>query len=279
MSSQLWKNIILLRVELTHNFFNYSNEIISLKLLLLLVLPMIGFSSAWAEVTVLNDQMYYGDDGSLHIVGEIQNNFNAPLNQIELQASLFSNGVLIDSVNSESLLNTIMPEMKSPFDFVILGDQAKYVDEYSLDIIYKISEPKGQVIDISETNFARDNFDNLVITGIVTNHGEITANMVVVIATLYDSEGNVAGVSKTQVEPDYLKADDDSFFLVQIPDKSRLNPIVDYSIVAQSEEYTAVPEFPLGSMILLASSVSVYVVLSRYSSKVITNLVSATGSR
>ena len=70
-----------------------------------------------------------------------------------------------------------------------------------------------------------------------------------------------------------------AFFLVQVPDKSQSNPIVDYSIVAQSEEYTAVPEFPIGSMILLASSVSVYVVLTRYSSRVITNLVSATDSR
>jgi len=267
------------RVELTHNFFNYYKSNISLKLLLILALPLVGFSSAWAEVTIQNDQMYFGDDGSLHIVGEIQNNFNAPLNQIEVRASLFSNGVLLDSVKSVSLLNTIMPQMKGPFDFTILGDKAKHVDEYSLDIIYKISEPKGQVIDITESNFVRDKFDNLVITGIVANRGDITANTIVVIATLYDTAGNVAGVSKTQVEPDYLRADDEAFFFVQIQDKSQINPIVDYTIVAQSEEYTAVPEFPLGSMILLASSVSAYVILTRYSSRVITNLVSATGSR
>ena len=245
----------------------------------MLVLSMVGFSSAWAEVSIQNDQMYFGDDGSLHIVGEIQNNFNAPLNQIEMQVSLFSNGVLLDSIKKGPLLNTIMPEMRGPFDFTILGDKAKNVDEYSLDIVYKISEPKGQVLDITESNFERDSFDNLVITGTVTNRGEITANTVVVIATLYDTEGNVAGVSKTQVEPDYLRANDETFFFVQIPDKSQINPIVDYSIIAQSEEYTAVPEFPLGSMILLASSVSAYLVLTRYSSRVITNLVSATDSR
>ena len=244
-----------------------------------MALPLVGFSSAWAEVTVQNDQMYFGDDGSLHIVGEIQNNVNAPLNQIEIQASLLSNGVLIDSVKSSSLLNTIMPDTSGPFDFIILGDKAKQVDEYSLEIIYKISEPKGQVIDITKSNFASDRFDNLVITGTVANLGDITANTIVVIATLYDTEGNVAGVSETQVEPDYLRAGDEAFFLVQIPDKSQINPIVDYSIVAQSEEYTAVPEFPIGSMILLASSVSAYVVLTRYSSRVITNLVSVTDSR
>lgn len=223
--------------------------------------------------------MYFDDDGSLHIVGEIKNNINVPLNQIEIQASLLSNGVLIDSVKRSSLLSTIMPETSGPFDFTILGDKAKYVDEYSLDIMYKISEPKRQVIDITKSNFASDRFDNLVITGTVANLGDSTANTIIVIATLYDTEGNVAGVSKTQIEPDYLRAGDESFFLIQIPDKSQINPIVDYSIVAQSEEYTAVPEFPLGSIILLASSVSVYVVLTRYSSRVITNLVSVTDSR
>ncbi len=250
-----------------------------MKLPLLLVLSLVGFSSAWAEVTIQNDQMYFDDDGSLHIVGEIQNNVNAPLNQIEIQASLLSNGVLIDSVKSGSLLNTIMPDNSGPFDFTILGDKAKHVDAYSLDLIYKISEPKRQVIDITESKFASDKFDNLVITGTVANLGELTANTIIVIATLYDTEGNVAGVSKAQIEPDYLRAGDESFFLVQIPDKSQINPIVDYSIVAQSEEYTAVPEFPFGSMILLASSVSAYVVLTRYSSRFITNLVSATDSR
>jgi hypothetical protein len=245
----------------------------------MLLLPIVGFSSAWAEVSIQNDQMYLGDDGSLHIVGEMQNNFNVPINQIELQASLFSNGVLIDSINSASLLNTIMPDMKSPFDFIILGDKAKQVDGYSLDLVYQISEPKGQVIDITDANFARDKFNNLVITGTVANRGDITANTIAVIATLYDSEGKVAGVSKAQVEPDYLRAEEMAFFIVRIPDKSQINPIVDYSIIAQSEEYTAVPEFHVGTMILLASSVSVYVILTRYSGKVITNLVSATGSR
>jgi len=49
-----------------------------LKKFLLLILPLIGFSSAWGEISIQNDQQFFGDDGSLHIVGEIKNNFNAP---------------------------------------------------------------------------------------------------------------------------------------------------------------------------------------------------------
>jgi len=240
-----------------------------------MIFPLIGFSSAWGEISIQNDQQFLGDDGSLHIVGEIKNNFNAPINQIKIDATLYSNGILIDTVKTSPMLNTVMPEMKDPFDIIITGDVARVIDEYSLSVSYKITEPKSQVIDITTSDFFRDNFDNLVITGTVTNRGEITANTIVVVATLYDKNGNVAAVSKTHVEPDYLRANDESFFFVHIPDKIQSSLMVDYTLAAESEEYTAVPEFPLGSMVLLATSVSAYVVLTRYSSRVIGNLVSA----
>ncbi len=240
-----------------------------------MIFPLIGFSSAWGEISIQNDQQFLGDDGSLHIVGEIKNNFNAPINQIKIEAILYSNGILIDTIKTSPMLNTVMPEMKDPFDIIITGDVARVIDEYSLSVSYKITEPKSQVIDITTSDFSRDNFDNLLITGTVINRGEITANTIVVVATLYDKNGNVAAVSKTHVEPDYLRANDESFFFIPIPDKIQSTLIVDFTLAAESEEYTAVPEFPLGSMVLLATSVSAYVVLTRYSSRVIGNLVSA----
>ena len=246
-----------------------------MKKFLLLIFPLIGFSSAWGEISIQNDQQFFGDDGSLHIVGELKNNFNAPINQIKIDATLYSDGILVDTIQISPMLNTVMPEMKNPFAIIITGDMAREIDEYSLSVSYKITEPKSQVIDITTSDFSRDNFDNLMITGTVANRGEITANTIVVVATLYDKNGNVAAVSKTLVQPDYLRANDESFFFIPVPDKIQSGSIVDYSIAAESEEYTAVPEFPLGSMVLLATSVSAYIVLTRYSSKVIGNLVSA----
>jgi hypothetical protein len=240
-----------------------------------LIFPLIGFSSAWGEISVLNDQQFFGDDGTLHIVGEIQNGFNAPINQIEIHATLYSEGILVDTIKTTPMLNTIMPEMKNPFDIIISRDFVSKIDEYSLNVSYEITEPKSQVIDITKSDFTRDNFDNLMITGTVANNGETTANTIIVVATLYDKNGNVAAVSKTHVEPDYLRANDESFFLVPIPDKTQSSSIVDYSLVAESEEYAAVPEFPLGSTVLLTLSVSAYMILTRYSSRVISNLVSA----
>lgn len=231
---------------------------------------------AHAQVEIQNDQDYVGDDGSFHVVGEIQNNLDSPLNQVTVFVTLFDkeNNVLWTK-ETATLVNTIMPGMKGPFDFIFTNINPEKIKSYSLDVEYSISQPKGQVIDVTSSELAIDNHNNLIISGTVENNGDITANTVAVIATLYDREGNVAAVSRIHPEPDYLGSEEDTFFVVSMPDKNQLSEITDYTIVAESEEYAAVPEFPFGSLALLAGSVSAYIGISRYSGRVITNLISA----
>jgi hypothetical protein len=250
-----------------------------LKKYLALLFPLIlATPVAWGDILVVNDQKLETKDGTIHIIGEIQNNLRVPVNQIDIKVTLYSNGSPIDTVTTNSFVNTIMPGMKGPFEIVVFNKNTQFVDNYSLEINYQISEPKNQVIDVTSSKFIRDNFNNLIVTGTVANRGDLTANTISVVATLYDRNGNVAAVSKTHVEPDYLRSHDEMFFLVSIPAKQS-NSIVDYNIIAESEEYAAVPEFPFGSLVLLASSVSAYIVLTKYSSRFIVNLVSASSPK
>lgn len=245
---------------------------------LIFALSLVPF--AYAEVEIQKDQHYVGDDGSFHIVGEIQNNLDSPLNQVTVFATLYdkeNNGFA--TKETTTLVNTIMPGMKGPFDFIFTNINPDQIKSYSLDVDYSITQPKGQVIDITSSDLTRDNHNNLIISGTVENNGDITANTVAVIATLYDREGNVAAVSRTHPEPDYLGSEEDAFFIVSMPDKNQISEITDYSVVAESEEYAAVPEFPIGSLALLAGSVSAYIGISRYSGRVITNLISATNPK
>ena len=232
---------------------------------------------AFADVYIQNDQQYIGDDGAVHIVGEIVNNLGIPLNQIHVKIDLFDeNQQLIQSKETNSLVNTIMPGMKGPFDLILTNSEAKNAKSYSMELSYQSSPPKSQVIDITESELTRDNHNNLMITGTVVNNGEITANMVSVIATLYDKQGNVAAVSKVNPEPDYLRAEDSAFFLLSVPDKIQTEEINDYTLIAESEEFAAVPEFPIGTAILLILTLSAYIGITRYSGKIGTNLFSAT---
>ena len=81
---------------------------------------------AFGEVFIQNDQKYIGDDGSLHIVGEIKNNLEYPLNQINIHATLLDeNNYIIQTKDVSSLVNVIMPGMKGSFDLVLTNDVAK----------------------------------------------------------------------------------------------------------------------------------------------------------
>ena len=232
------------------------------RLSLFLILLVFAIPSAFAEVYIDNDHKYIGDDGTLHIVGEIVNETDKPINQVEITAIFYSDGNSVYETNTENLTNMIMPGMNGVFDLMITEDIG-HVDYYILDVDFKITQPKEQVIEITSSEFTYGPVNSLAIQGTVANNGEITANMVKVIATLYDRDGNVVTVSEVRMKPDYLRANDESSFLIPILEKTQANEIVDYSLIAESEEYTAVPEFPLGSGVLLVASLSAYIALTK----------------
>jgi len=210
-----------------------------------LILLIFAIPDVWAQVNIENDQYYVGNDDTIHIVGEILNDSDKPLNQVNILATLYSGDSIIHQTNSETLTNVIMPGMKGVFD-IIITENIDGIDKYVLDLDYKIANPKSQVIEITSSELRYAQFDNIVIKGTVANNGDITANMVKVIGTLYDRDGNVVAVSQIIMEPDYIRANDESFFLITVPGGTQMD-IVDYSLIAESEEYTTVPEFPLGS--------------------------------
>ena len=227
---------------------------------------------AFGEAYIQNDQKYIGEDGIFHIVGEIKNNLDVPLNQINILVTLLDENMqVIATKETRSLVNTIMPEMKGPFDLVLTKNEAKKIKSYLLELDYKISPPKNQVIEITKSELSRDSYNNLLISGTVSNKGDITANTMAITATLYDKEGKVAAVSRVHPEPDYLRAEDKAFFLVPIQDKSQTGGINGYTLIAESEEYAAVPEFPVGTLVLLGGAFSVYIGVVRYSNNIITN--------
>ena len=248
------------------------------KLSLFLILLVFVVPNAFAEVYVDNDHKYLEDDGTIHIVGEIINESDKPINQVNVIAIFYSDGNSVYQTSTENLTSIIMPGMNGIFDLMVT-ENISNVDYYTLDVDYKVTQPKDQVIEITSSELSYGPVDNIAIQGTVANNGEITANMVKIIATLYDRDGNVITVSQARTEPDYLRASDESFFLIPILDKTQANKMVDYSLVAESEEYTAVPEFPLGSGVLLVASLSAYIALTKNPSIVTRSLERLSNTR
>ena len=267
-----WQNLSQHKDRQTHNLFNYIKEDLVLKKLsLFLILLAFVVPSAFAEVYVDNDHKYLGDDGTIHIVGEIINESDKPINQVNVIAIFYSDSNSVYQISTENLTSIIMPGMNGIFDLMVT-ENISNVDYYTLDVDYKVTQPKDQVIEITSSELSYGPVNNIAIQGTVANNGEITANMVKVIATLYDRDSNVVVVSQANIKPDYLRAGDESFFLIPILDKTQADEIVDYSLIAESEEYTAVPEFPLGSGVLLVASLSAYIALTKNPSAITRSL-------
>lgn len=221
---------------------------------------------AWADVYIQNDRMYKGEDGSIHVVGEVYNGIDSALGHVNVNAHVSDErGKIVATGTGWSLVNTIMPGMVGPFDIVMAGGDLKDAQSYVATIDYTIRSPKNQVIDVTSASLERSSQGDLYITGTVANWGQSTANMISVVATIYDRDGNVATVARTQQEPDYLRADHEWIFVIPIHEREQTQSIAGYALVAESEEYAAVPEFPLGTTVILTVSAAAYVLLTRNS--------------
>ena len=244
-----------------------------MKKLIFLIPLLLLIQPAFGEIIVENDQTYIGNDGMMHIVGEIKNDSKSPVNKIKITATLTDeNGIVIDEINGKIMSNILMPGMKGSFDIITNERNIRESFDYDLGFEYKLAAPKNQVIEVVSSEMKRDQLNNLIISGTIENNGEITANMINIVATLYDRDGKVLTVSKVQTQPDFLRSGEESHFVVPIYEKNQSMDVVDYSIIAESDEYAAVPEFPLGTGALLIVSVSSYVVFSRNPEK-ITNVL------
>ena len=240
-----------------------------MKKLIFLIPLLLLMQPAFGEIIVENDQTYIGNDGMMHIVGEIKNDSKSPVNKIKITAILTDeNGIVIDEINGKIMSNILMPGMKGSFDIITNERNIRESFDYDLGFEYKLAAPKNQVIEVVSSEMKRDQLNNLIISGTIENNGEITANMINIVATLYDRDGKVLTVSKIQTQPDFLRAGEESHFVVPIYEKNQSMDVVDYSIIAESDEYAAVPEFPLGTGALLIVSVSSYVIFSRNPEKI-----------
>ena len=107
----------------------------------LLILLVFAIPSAFADVYINNEHDYIGDDGLLHVVGEIINESDKPINQVEVTAIFYSGSNVIHHTSTENLTSIIMPEMKGVFDLLVTEDIG-YFDHYTLDVNFKITQPK-----------------------------------------------------------------------------------------------------------------------------------------
>ncbi|MGE5221574.1 MAG: FxLYD domain-containing protein [Omnitrophica WOR_2 bacterium] len=154
------------------------------------------------EVSILSHNAYVPYEGSndLYIVGEVKNNTNSNIGFVSVKATLRdSSGTLVDVASSYTMVSTLSPGEKSPFQimFFYLEPWTSYELSVNWDTTAQVSYP----LMVLSVNKSYDPLGDFHLVGEVVNQYSEPRTWVKAVATLYDMSGNVIGAETTYVDP------------------------------------------------------------------------------
>lgn len=220
------------------------------------------------QVTILSHSGYTDIVGFYHVVGEIHNTGDTPLEFVQITATFYdSSHIVVATSFTFSTLSVLLPGRKSPFEVLLIDSaQAAKVDHYALNAeydVYLAEFPKGLEI-LSHSSY-EDIVGFLHIVGEIKNTGASTATFVQVAAACYDESGTVVASAFTFSDPYDLAPDQVAPFEVLVLDEDQVDLVTSYSLTAESEQYAIVPEFQTLIFILsLLGSTAIIALLRKH---------------
>ncbi|MCP4415241.1 MAG: hypothetical protein GY805_01380, partial [Chloroflexi bacterium] len=169
------------------------------------------------QVTVNKIHTYKTAIGSLWLLGEVINDGEEPVENIQVEIGLLgADGRSLATAAAWAATSIILPDERSPFAILINEPPV----DFTLPIVSVVA---GQVVielgtrylDVAVTESAISHSgDSVTLTGSFQNEGAEVANNVQIIATFYDSEGNVTGFQQ-QVVAETLQVGEERPFALE----------------------------------------------------------------
>jgi hypothetical protein len=158
---------------------------------------------------ILSHQNYI-DGEWFHIVGEVRNNTNVPMEYVKIVATLFdNNNKVVGTDFTYTELDIIPPGGKSPF--VTGTDEWTGVTTYKLQVQGREGTLGRQDLGILDHSSYQDG-EWLHIRGQVQNTGTTPAEFVKLVVTFYNASGNVVSTDFTYTTLDTIPAGETSPF-------------------------------------------------------------------
>jgi len=171
-----------------------------------------------------------------------------------------SGGTVVDVIFTFTELSYLAPNQTAPFNLVEL-DSAKSsrTQRYSLVLDYIGSSPFSVKLKIVNVGNSINSLGWMEVVGEIENDGASTSNKTRVIGTFYDNTGEVIYVASTLTSPSKIPPGNKYGFKMVVTDVGLAQRVAHYSIAAESEEYTSVPElsWPLFLFVATLSLVTV----------------------
>jgi S1-C subfamily serine protease len=157
------------------------------------------------EVVILSDRAYTDDIDYTHVVGEVRNNTNTPVEFVEITATFYNKaGKVIATDYTYAALEIVPSGGKSPFE--ILKELPTSAARYTLNVDWEEADtapPSGLKI-LSRSQYV-DDIDFLHIVGEVKNTSGRRLEYVEIVATFYDKRGRVLATDFTYTSPESLR--------------------------------------------------------------------------
>lgn len=204
-------------------------------------------------IEIRRTSSFIDENGIMHVYGEVRNLSAKPMTNVLINVSFFDNkGNLLNKFNGSAELSTINSGGFSPFEIL-------YIDSHTVNQVrdFKISTEvspsqsetrlKPAELKITPTNSRLDIFGFYYINGRVINNGKYDSTNTLIIATLYDKNGNVIAIGRGLAEPLNITAGSNSAFGLAVTEKLQTYKTVTYSLIADSDEFASVPVFTRAS--------------------------------
>jgi hypothetical protein len=175
-------------------------------------------------VLITNERLIFGNYTPI-MLGEIENTSTVPIEWVNVAIMVYDkNDILIDAVNTYAMVDNIAPGEKSPFKMYLSYGWEDY-DHY--DLVVQASEADVLPADMTVTDYEVTEDDySTTFTGTVINNSSEVVSFATIVASFYNSSGELVGAEWTYVEEEEIAAKGTGTFELTLWDIQEYNEVV-----------------------------------------------------
>jgi hypothetical protein len=202
----------------------------------------------YQQFAIQKTSSHIDENNIIHVYGLVKNTSNKAFKDIVVKASFYkSSGQMINEYQRSTDLRTINPGETSPFEILYIDTKtANDVKNYTLSASGEEAQTKTRALRIVSNSSKLDTILGIYyIRGRVVNEGSEGTTNSMIIAPLYDKNGDVILVGRAQTEPVNISSHSEAAFDLPVTAAPQIFRVKGYSLLADSDQFVTIPEFPL----------------------------------
>ena len=202
----------------------------------------------YQQFAIQKTSSHIDENNIIHIYGLVKNTSDKAFKNAVVKASFYnSNGQMINEFQRSTDLRTINPGETSSFEILYLDTKTvNDVKNYTLSASGEEAQTKARALRIVSNSSKLDTILGIYyIRGRVVNEGSEGTTNSMIIAPLYDKNGDVILVGRAQTEPVNISSHSEAAFDLPVTAAPQIFRVKGYSLLADSDQFVTIPEFPL----------------------------------